>query len=666
MDEKRGRPSFSNIVGSIKGGVGRVASLRKKSDDATRSTSPIPIPKQTAAPTLSANLLPQGFSPTLEFVPSDSVAERFRRLQDPQNSACNIPVEPTPLVTIAMATTVEGSPSMHNSPACPKLTLTGLDFDTLLPGPPTPLPGTNAEMELDGCSNDLPVFERSVETPKGSAKGKIIRHLRSIDALASDTNATAVRSSPQLAVTSLKRPSARRLASISTVQTIPSDMQVLSRQANPQLQPEPSPLDIESGHSNGTPSSTDVQDPSNTSPLLTGLKQALGLERNERQVLGVPLLGEEVWLPIRTRADSPLRGPSTPPRSTCIMLEKMPTASDTSTTDDNCKIPTAVWPRGSNQNVKALEAEDAESIITNYDEFKTQHLFGGDDDFEFPEYDNAFHTPDRPLNQSTDGELGILDFGKLDEIHLTDGSPYSARSQSGKSPRRWRSVPMHELYEPANRSCEESIRATDVGSVFWRFDGNGSGREATINDPRAHGVSVNTTAVNYAKDMESSNSESTSFKNLMGSRIDFELNRSERNMRYNALDIGLELLDDASERHPSADYKFGRLNQHLRTPSGISYANAIRYGSESDSAALFGSRGPTPEPAKSPLNPVVRFQRDTINDSSGSSNQAHLTSMVGTHRGHSSGASSMTNSLSMGENEAAIALAGIMFGESLT
>lgn len=643
-----------------------MASLRKKSEDAARSTSPIPIPKQSTAPTLSANLLPQGFSPTLEFASNDSVAEMSRRVQDSQILTSNIPVELNPLVTVAMTSTAEDSPSTNSSPACPKLTFAGLDFDALQSGPPTPLPGTNAEMELDGCSSDMPVFERSVETPKGSAKGKIIRHMRSIDALASDVDSTAVGSSPQLGVANSNGPSTRRLASISTVQTIPSDMQGLSRQETPPSRLGPSLIDIECCHTKQTPASTrtDLQARPSTSPFLTGTKQPLGLEINVRQAPTVPPLGEEIWLPIRTRVDSPLHSPSTPP--TCVKLERTPTASDASSTDDNCKIPTVEWPRISNKNVKAVDMEDAESLITNYDEFKTQHLFGGEDEFEFPEYENAFHTPDRPLGQNTDGELGFLDFGKLDEMHLFDGSPYSARSQSGKSPRQWRPVPTHELYEPTNRSCEQSIHTTDVGSVFWRFDGSGSGKEVVLNDPSPDGVCVNTTTAEYPKDMNSSSIESTSCRNLMGSRVDFELNRSERNMRYNALDMGLERLDEASERHPSADYKFRRLNQQLRTLSGISYADVIRYGSESDSAALFGSRGPTPEPAKAPLSPAERFQRFSTEDSSDLSNQAHVTSIAKTPRGNSSGASSIDNSLSMGENETAIALVGIMFGESLT
>ena len=96
----------------------------------------------------------------------------------PDTSGLHVPAE----LEARNLSSVQSSPNSGLHIAMPARTLGFANGQ-----PPTPMPGTNLSLELDGCSSEnLPVFERSVEPADGSPiKGSaVIKHMRSLDALA--------------------------------------------------------------------------------------------------------------------------------------------------------------------------------------------------------------------------------------------------------------------------------------------------------------------------------------------------------------------------------------------------------------------------------------------------------------------------------------------------
>jgi hypothetical protein len=161
-------------MGSIRS-IGRSGSHRKSiksvyeslDEENNRPTSPIPIPKTTTpAPLLSIQLLPQGFSPILDITSTLPISKEAKKLMDPQNITSGLP---------------DGTPAMpaHREVAATRQTFSNLRFDpdnkaprlsaedmsranrAPTTSPPTPLPGANTDMDLDGPSSEIvPVFER--------------------------------------------------------------------------------------------------------------------------------------------------------------------------------------------------------------------------------------------------------------------------------------------------------------------------------------------------------------------------------------------------------------------------------------------------------------------------------------------------------------------------
>ncbi|KAK1079687.1 Trimeric GatFAB AmidoTransferase(AdT) complex subunit [Friedmanniomyces endolithicus] len=553
-------------------------------------SSPINIPN--APPALSLNLGPTGFiSPSFSGSLGAGHEEEHMYLTaiittgKPQTRVLYMPAELEDKATKVWPPQQQSAPvdMLH-------LQMDDLEFDPVMcparrDGLSTPMPGTNFPLELDGTSDSPPFFERHVELAECSPtrSGLGLRQMRSIDALAQihkhvrpalytndstealanaaviahaadeagsaagiacvehsdateralavikDLNTTAGTSTMAIDATipgtgSSHAPTVpvdqslesdplpaplfipmddysgdhRDLDSASTIATCPRDMVSLSRQSSP------SPIDVDHG---------DIER-WKQSHQNTCLDDRCGKQQDERRdsVMdigpvadsGPPFPNSGVNLPYRfktpteTSALSRIMPKMPPPQLTCRMVE--PSASTCGRPDEQAQsLPVPV----------SNTCRDTDSIVTDYDEFKTQHLFCNEEEgLSLPDYDNA-----TCVSSPDDSPIMPLRLTQL----------YEAATGPPRDP------------SPTNSSHGVVLRSTDVGSIFWKFsvnnwlgDEGADATEASLDDNESDTTETNTSPVCPS----SADAHRTP---SMGSRLDFELQRSERNMRYNAL-----------------------------------------------------------------------------------------------------------------------------------
>ena len=190
-----------SIVGSIRG-IGRRTGKTKATAVCTKDNSPekpadiVPLPSSpidipAMAPSLHLDLGPAGFmSTTFDNAPEEDQKariEEIKKLADPANITTGVPL-PTPVLTV-------DTPPMQidrrpTRPVTPR-DLLKLSIDDLgpnpTPGPATPMPGTSFTLEVDGTNSEKSdksrVFERSV-TPSLDRESRQLRKMRSLDAMA--------------------------------------------------------------------------------------------------------------------------------------------------------------------------------------------------------------------------------------------------------------------------------------------------------------------------------------------------------------------------------------------------------------------------------------------------------------------------------------------------
>ncbi|TKA73193.1 hypothetical protein B0A55_07105 [Friedmanniomyces simplex] len=245
---------------------------------------------------------------------------------------------------------------------------------------------------------------------------------------------------------------------------------------------------------------------------------------------GPPSPNSSVNLPYRFKAatgtsELSINASKTPPAQlTCRMIEPSPSPYVQSTEHEQ------VLPASNQYN-------DTDSVLTDYAEFKTQHIFRNDDEvLSLPDYDNASG------ESSPDGS-------PIMPLRLT--RLYEAATGPSRTP-----SPTHGV----------ALRSTDVGSVFWKFSVSGwlggegaDATEASLDD-------VDDDSDRTEKDNSHICPSSTEAHRTpsMGSRLDFELQRSDRNMRYNALQAeSAGHVAEDSERPESSTWTFC-LNQTVQ------------------------------------------------------------------------------------------------------
>ncbi|KAK3638057.1 hypothetical protein LTR56_013267 [Elasticomyces elasticus] len=373
----------------------------------------------------------------------------------------------------------------------------------------TPMPGTSLPLELDG-SSEKPRgnVSGSNDSMEALARAASVAHAadeaESIDCLIAQ-NPGECSPPPAIRPAPLVIPSKAKYRDItsSTVKTCPSDMQALSRQLTPMHEIDHGDIQRWQQRSRG-PSLSSVRDGT------TEQQQHETIDGDDSAVDLAAMASPWPPLPMRRTpspqldengaVDSPIQAPQTP-------VMKLP-----------CQFVDG-----------AVLSDDAASIITNYDEFKTQQIFCPveEEELNFPDYNNV------------GGEAS------------PDGSPSSVAPL------------MTRLYEAATHSSQNSSptsgvpRAADVGSVFWKFSANnwlgGSGAGATedsINDDSDESTEMDICPT------------SPSAVPFMGDPLDFERHRSDRDARYNALQTGVA----GHVAEDSKQYEFATLRFSLQDP----------------------------------------------------------------------------------------------------
>jgi len=571
---------------------------KRSADTIPLPSSPIPI--RNAPPALSLNLGPMGFMPQAF---GNSLEREDTRLTDPDNITRGVPDRHGLHVPAELEAKASSNTSSLRLKPIPSgilhIPLDDFTFDaTKSPahrdGLATPMPGTNLTLEMDGTNEKSRVFERSVEitepSPTHSTKG--LRPMRSLDALTQfsrtaelineanalarvrtagdavssqsffdhvqaapgtdtsgpETQATAVviddidiqkelvesptsayedifaphlKPAP-LVIPSRDRPSNHRdLLSASTIDGCPADMPALCPQANPSDRDVVDHGDIERWQQGGIASTANEKyardkDERRDSVMQPMLSAGFSPPSPKRS-LDLPYR-PKLAIDIHATANAP-PAPATPLfPNTCRRVEPSPSVhvNDSAATSGR-KAP--------------LEhvCDDADSVITDCDEFKTQHFFGT-------------HGEDMP-EESTfeDADARSLD-GSPNVAPLMAGLYQAAASSQNSSP---------------TRSRGNTLRSTDVGAVFWRFSANNWMGEDNTDITQ---VSIDDDSDPTEGTMSPIRSSSTEFQHTpsMGNRIDFELQRSDRNARYNALQTGFPgHIAQSSDRPASAEWTFG-------------------------------------------------------------------------------------------------------------
>ncbi|KAK0891232.1 Trimeric GatFAB AmidoTransferase(AdT) complex subunit [Friedmanniomyces endolithicus] len=569
-------------------------------------SSPINIPN--APPALSLNLGPAGFiSPSFSGSPGAGHEEEHMYLTaimatgKPETRVLYMPAELEGKATKACPLQQHSTPvdMLH-------LQMDDLEFDPVMcPARrdelSTPMPGTDFPLELDGTSDSPPFFERHVEPAECSPtrSGLGLRQMRSIDALAQsqkhvrpalypndstealanaaviahaadeaesaarmasvdhsdatapalpvlkDLNSTAGTSTmatdatlpsiesshaPAMPVDQSMEsdplpaplfmpmdafPGERRdLDSTTTIATCPRDMASLSRQSSP------SPVDVDHGDIERWKQCHQYPRLDDKCVKQEDERRDSVMEIGPVADSGRPFPNSGVDLPYRFKAATGISElsrtiPSTPPpQLTCRMVEPSPS--------------TCGRPDEQEQSLPVSNTcRDPGSVITDYDEFKTQHLFCNEEEgLSLPDYDNA------TCVSSPDGS-------PIMPLRLTQ--LYEAATGPPRNP------------SPTNSSHGVVLRSTDVGSIFWKFSVNNwlgddaaDATEASLDDNESDTTEKDTSPVCPS----SADAHRTP---SMGSRLDFELQRSERNMRYNALQAKTSghVAEDSTRRESS-------------------------------------------------------------------------------------------------------------------
>ena len=471
-------------------------------------TSPIDIP-MTACPFLSLDLPPaELMSPNF----GTKVDDELLRLTDPRNITSGLPIK-----HYGAFIPREAEPHLDYQPAIPSNLLGPMLEDPRVTSPTTtPMPGTNLSMQFDGCnekkapkaasdmsapsispvvslgaasSNESsPVFERNVE--HDSPAKPSLRTVRSIDTMTEPCKAGSPRFN-ELPVllgcdceSSYKRDEVEEVLAAadntpaSTIRSCPSDMQTLSRQQS----------SVSANH--GDPRS-----------WITDMVSRLARHRLDRpkpeQQDEDELPSSIKHLPLSLRIKNNSQSCGELPSITAgpkLCLKQLPDSGV-----EKSGAPTS-------QLGARTIANDAESVVTDYDEFKTQHIFG-----DAEKRDSA--TAEYDYRSSPHSGPALLPLE--DHIYSSDLCPALA----------------------------SILHASAVDGTSWRFKAAnllGYASIHTSTSPTRRGrrlsaLSTDDVAIIAEVSTASPVSARSANSGFMGSRLNFDLTRSERNTCYNAL-----------------------------------------------------------------------------------------------------------------------------------
>lgn len=525
-----------------------VGSLRDLGRKASKHMSPIPsarLPAQCPLPSSPVSIpIPAPAPLTIDFGRMSFMSSTFnkgvitktgerKRSADSDNvinSASDDPFAPH----------FRGHSDAHLGPLTPgmlEIPRGSLDFG-LFDFSPSPMPGTNHTIEVDGARDEqLRLFERSVMAQECRPQLRPMRSLAAMTnelpggSLADDQALPQARSLQPQSLHGLDMRSASGWTA-STTPTCPSDMEELTRQPGSGL----GAYKTDGSTSFGPPS------PTRTVRLPFRPKQKNNATDASISIGAGLLVGHTSSQHYPSSSCSPpasetfgsrrISGTEAPARSTTAP----PKRHDSATAQDiACPWPIETpAPLVSQALSRRCHHGRDGSILTDYDEFKTQQLFGDNNSMELPEYDHVGYDPvdyDYVVHNHADSP-----------VLSPDGSPHGGPLVA-------------QLYQsiPSPQQSSPIARTTDVGEIFWKVapdqwlpdSSNVSKEVGAISTHMRGGTGSIDDSVNeqerhqgspqaHSASLESMSDQTIRMPN-MGDRMEFELKRSARNMRYNAL-----------------------------------------------------------------------------------------------------------------------------------
>ncbi|KAK3696183.1 hypothetical protein LTR37_018085 [Vermiconidia calcicola] len=626
----------SSVVGSIKG-LGRRAGVtrppsqakeespKKLAETVPLPSSPIDIP--AAAPALELDFGPAGLTMLPSFAGSPEQkkkrTESTLKLTDPRNITSGRPKSKIAPIAIGLP---HYEPVEWNMRPITPANLLNLKSEAIRASPPTapatPMPGTNFTLEVDGASSEKSersqVFERSV-TPPNEKERKELRAMRSLDAMAeacaiahandelaqsptaSDTEKEVVApGSPELnAKPTLQVPTARRnFASADTVHTIPADMPELSRQDSPRLE---------------------VQELFQTGSRTKGQTEDDPFYDDNAVNIGPPSPERSVRLPFRLKesSDGSKEAPAELDANThsndqlfMVLTEplsevKLSTPKDPAATlQEQLQLQRSETITAPRPNAESSPARRESSDWTDVDE----EDLSSDDDAPIPEVVQAEYDQhrQRPINDGTDG---LSPHGGPIALHTINYFPLSQNSSPGSV--RSRTTYTAGLVNTEYKfTFENWLKETTAASA----PPGEQDEPVTPSRNRRH-TDVSLDSVSSTEERKTPQiSPATTGPDRtpsMGNRLDFDLKRSQRNMRYNALhQQDLASGKNAEQNVPSSH------RQPLRFIVGGGSEETTELQLANFEAAYNSSREGSPEKdnRKKPLQERVESVADSLKD----------------------------------------------------
>lgn len=616
---KRHNSVANSLVGSIRG-LGRkkgkapelpaqkAVSPGRPAENVPLPSSPINIP--VAAPALELDLGPAGFmSSTFASPTENGISQEDLKLTVPANIASGRPeshhlhipdeIDPTSASTARAATP---SDILH-IPAYSK--------DETREAPPsapaTPMPGTNFSLEVDGANSDKSdksqVFERSV-TPHNEKERKELRTMRSLDAMAeacavaqasdemnestepaearrqSDPGFSEAPASPELEFYTPRRKSWSGMSG-TTIKRCPSDMEVLTRQkaAEPMTASDSQQELWPQEWVGDDPFTAGSGPPSRFRRVLLPFRPKI---TDEREINAAAFVAEG-YLAGDQKTDIGEKS-----EATGLLA---PLSSDHATD-------TQIQSQRNHASAQGLAHNERPRRVTSSFE-KAEHIenLASDDDTQ---------TRAQELLAS---DIVLLDYDGADSP-VPDGlSPHGGPL----GPRLYQCIQGSHTPSPGSARSRTTYTAS-LGDAEYKFTFDNWLRTAStahapddeaLRTPRRRSmdVSIDSASTNDERQTQqispvSSNADHTP---SMGNRLEFDLKRSQRNMRYNALQQETEVedmnIDPMVDRPPIrfilgsseeidanafalADFENAYASSHAGSPQKDSKVVQARIGSE--------------------------------------------------------------------------------------
>ncbi|GIZ37784.1 hypothetical protein CKM354_000122000 [Cercospora kikuchii] len=557
-----------SVIGSLRG-LSRRGTMSNPTSPASNNGSPtkraaaIPLPSSpidVPAPTLKLNLrdspsLSTGFLYSPPMIDQNS---ELMSITNPVNQgSMKVPTYYTRLPGEGPTDAIlagKGNSRQLSGAVSEFLRLPTDEFELSTPErPSTPMPGTGAQLELDGnvdVFDEPPLFERSVEARDTPEKrdNKTLKKMISLDALAEQH----IRDSPRRGIRLTPSSATHKVGNISNTTSSKHDLPPLKLAA----------LSTPSaGHRDPVSGQWKSEDPFAPENAVGGLAAASpGSVNSHEKWRATP--GTAVQSTNRngeSEADSSTleRRPSSTAKGRAMSIEREMLLENTALLGQSAARKIAARAiSGQAATLGALEAttevplaaenfgppqDDTSNVVSQtssrlssaqFDQFHPEHFLG------LEECDRG--DPPPSMVDSVDGN-STADRCRRENDHPSTAPLYQRVAQS-------------QTPSPSRLSTGLG-RSSDVGEVFWRFSVQDwmhkGGHAATPNlepSPRQGSVAISIDSVSERRVTPPVSPTVTTPgpSPSMGDRLSFELKRSNRNMRYNAL---TEISNESSVDH---------------------------------------------------------------------------------------------------------------------